>query len=448
MKRWLIRLGIGVAALFALGAACWLVATEPAPPPQPLADGLLQQARSQGRQIAPQLVVAPALLHAGAAAVPIQLAAGTPLGGYFQLRARRANAPGQIAAVAIALAAGEQRLVLVSLDVATVTPHLRENIAIASGDLGAPVLPLATHTHSGPGGLGDRWLESLFLGASDPAVVKLLANGSADAARAAIANLQPVQLLDGAAQAANLVVNRSSPGGLIDATLDVVSLLGGQGLVGRLVAFGAHPTLVAARDQLDGDYPERLRTVLASQGDPTPTLFVAAATGSNSAVRIAGKEPATVLGERLAAIVDHELTLTARGSALPLASTHVELAMPTPRFPITRSRVLRPWLSRRLVPSTIGVDLVRIGPVLIAAIPGELSAEVTPTLRQQFARNGFHLVIASHNGQYAGYFLPAERYLQPGPEASLELYGPDTADLFVGLLQGILVGLQIATAEK
>lgn len=448
MMRWWRRLGSAAAALALLAATLWFSATEPAPAPQSLAEALLQQARDQGRQLAPQLMGAPALLHAGAATIAIPFAAGTPLGGYFTLGDRRASAPGQIAALAIALAAGEQRLVLVGLDTVTITPHLSEAIAIASTDLGAPVLPLATHTHSGPGGLGDRWLESLFLGASDPAVVTLLAAGSADAARAAIANLQPVQLLDGAVQTKDLVINRSSPGQLIDATLDVVALLGGQGLVGRLVAFGAHPTLVATRDQLDGDYPERLRTALAGAGDATPTLFAAAATGSSSALRIAGQQPATALGERLAAIVDHELTLTVRGSTQALATAHVELAMPTPRFPISRTRVLRSWLSRRLVPATVGVDLVRIGPVLIAAIPGELSAEVTPTLRQQFARAGLHLVIASHNGQYAGYFMPAERYLQPGPEAALELYGPDTADLFVGLLQGIQLGLMIGTAEK
>ncbi|MBN2362465.1 MAG: hypothetical protein JXR83_23635 [Deltaproteobacteria bacterium] len=446
-RRW-PRLALILALLIALAIGLWLAATQPAPVARPLPAARLELARQQGRQLAQQLLSAPALLHGGAAAVPIEIAAGAPIGGYFGWRTRRASAPGRIEVVAIALAAGERRLVLAGLETVTITPRLRAQISAAGSDLGAPLLPLASHTHSGPGGLGESWLESLFLGASDRRLVQQLAEATVAAARAAIADLQPVQLLDGSAQAAELVVNRSAPGQPIDATVDVVALLGGQGLLGRLVAFGAHPTLVGVRDRIDGDYPARLRSALAGRGDSAPTLFSTAATGSVSGVRPTGQDAAQAMGKRLAAIVDGELALTARENALPLACARVELAMPEPRFPLSTTRVLRRWLSRRLAPPAIGVDVVRIGPVLMLAVPGELSAEVTPTLRQQYARAGLHLVIVSHNGQYAGYFMPAERYLQPGPEAALEIYGPDTADLFVGLLQGIQVGLQIASAEK
>ena len=107
---------------------------------------------------------------------------------------------------------------------------------------------------------------------------------------------------------------------------------------------------------------------------------------------------------------------------------------------------LRPWLSRALVPSRLPVDLLRIGPAVVAVLPGELSGEVTLQLRRRFRDAGLQLIIASHNGVYAGYFMPATRYGQPGPERALEFYGPDAAAILVAFLDGVREGLLEAEA--
>jgi hypothetical protein len=129
-----------------------------------------------------------------------------------------------------------------------------------------------------------------------------------------------------------------------------------------------------------------------------------------------------------------------------MAHARREVNMPAPRVPVAGGWALRPWLSRGLVPERLPVELLRVGPVLIAVLPGELSAETTAPLRRRFLDAGQRLIIASHNGVYAGYFMPAARYGQAGPERALELYGPGAAAVLIAFLDGVREGLVEAEA--
>jgi len=414
--------------------------------PQGLQADSSAAATKAGKALRDKLDQAPAPLRAGAAAVEITVPAEAPLGGYFQLQARRAASEGLATVSALALAAGEMRIVLTSLDAVTITPALHDAVRRR---LEPPIalVNTATHTHSGPGGLGRTTLEALFLGSHDRALFNTVVQAHADAASEALQHLRPVRLHHGAAPAHDLIFNRTERAALIDPSVDIVELTGGGGRVARLVSFGAHPTLVRVRDRVDGDYPAAMRAALAERGERFPTLFTAGATGSAGAQRPKSGYAPGHLGRGLAKVV-RGIGLRASGTRLALAHARAELPMPAPRIPLSYGRVLRPWLSGGFLPSALPVDLVRIGPVLVAVLPGELSGELTAPLRRRFRDAGLQLVLASHNGVYAGYFMPAARYGHPGPEQALELYGPGAGEVVVAFLDGVREALAQAEADQ
>lgn len=432
------RLGIWV-FVATLSTLVALFVFTAAPTRQAVDRSLIASSAEHGRLAAHALLEAPvAPLFAAASSVRVHVPVAAPLGGYFQLRTRRARSAGSINVTALALCQQRTRVVVTGFDAVTMSAVLREQIRQV---VPATLVTTATHTHSGPGGFGSGWLDGMFLGAPDGELQDALAAAHIAASRRAVEACAPAQLAHGQIDASDLVVNRSARGEPLDGTLDVVALLSERGVSGRLVAFSAHPTLVSSRDLLDGDYAAALRQALATREGQIPTLFAAGPTGSASARRLSPDDPAGRLGAELALRIDEQVGLIAEPRDIALGHRRDQITMPVPRVPLGRHRVLAGWLSAHLVPRSLPVDVILAGAVVIAVLPGELSAEITGELRQRYIERGRRLVLASHNGAYGGYFMPADRYLGAGPEAALELYGAGSSELFGAYLTGLLHGL-------
>ncbi|MFH1810325.1 MAG: hypothetical protein ABIJ09_16385 [Pseudomonadota bacterium] len=434
MRRWIVA--VAAVALFAL-AGLGTVTSAPSPSAWPAQDSV--RAHDRGVELAQALLRAPpGPFRAGAAQVQLELPAGTLLGGYASLWPRRSANGGQIAVTALSLSTPLARIGITGLDAVTIAPALYARIH-QQLDGWTALITSASHSHSGPGGCSHGLLEMLFMGPRDEALLDTLARAHLDALAQARAAEAPAQLLDGQRNVRELVVNRTWAEQPIDGTLDVLALVGRERLIGRLVTFNAHATLIGARDRLDPDYPGALRQSLAEL-DGSPVLFAAGATGSASAPRLDPAHPAEVMGRTLASVVDN-LPLRAGDAELALAWQRLWWTMPAPLVPLPRHLALRPWLSRLLVPQRLPVDVVRVGRVILMALPGELSAELSLASRQACEALGWHLVFTSHNGMYAGYFMPARGYQGPGPEAALELHGPGAGDILASLADGLCEGL-------
>lgn len=377
-------------------------------------------------------------LRAGAAQIELELPAGTSVGGYIQ-PATIATRPGSVVLTALSLETDAIRLALLGIDAATVTPFLFDLIrAIVPAEI--TLVTTASHSHTGPGGIGDRPAEELFFGPLDRALCQRLVSTWSEAMAQAWKTAAPAVVASGATQAPSLVHNRTEPGAPIDATVNVVQLRSlDETPLARLLTFAAHPTLITDRACLDGDYPAALRRALDRDTGSIPTLFSPSASGAAAATRLEGETPATAMGEALAKAVR---SAQLRTDPKPLlAHLRVELPLPRPRLPAAAFGALREQLEHLEIAATQPVDLILLGKILIAVLPGELSAEVTGALRRRVATTGHQLVLMSHNGAYGGYFLPAHRHGHPGPESCLEIYGPGGGDVIVELLSAVASAL-------
>jgi hypothetical protein len=230
-------------------------------------------------------------LEAGAAKADITPPVGGPMWGY----AARHDAPSlgiqdRLHARALVLAAGKERIAVVSLDLGRAPPRdataaVRKRVQEAAGV--GHVFLVASHTHHGPVLELEQWPDP-----KEPYLRKLegqLADLITDAAK----QLRPARLgVVSRAVAWNRNRHSRRPDRPLDNELIVVRVEDRAGKpVAHLVNFAAHPTM---RDpklrQLSADYPGALAG-LVEQETGAPCLFLQGAAGDLSANPGNGRTP-------------------------------------------------------------------------------------------------------------------------------------------------------------
>ena len=232
--------------------------------------------------LAAQALAAAQLLEAGAAKVEITPPVAGPLWGY----AARHDAPSvgvldPLHARALVLAAGTERLALVSLDLGRAptrqsTAAIRKRVRHAAGI--EHIFLVASHTHNGPCLELDRWPDP-----KDP-YVRRLEEKVAGVILEAAKQLRPARL-GVASQAVARNRNRHSrrPDAPVDRELIVVRVEDHSGKpIAHLVNFAAHPTMLDARlRKLSADYPGALAGLVEKETG-APCLFLQGAAGDLS----------------------------------------------------------------------------------------------------------------------------------------------------------------------
>lgn len=382
-------------------------------------------------------------LRAGAAMAELVPPFPTPIGGYNT----RGSAPFEGVldpphARAIVLEVGGRRLALVSVELVVLPAALREKIVARVAALGLDdVVIAATHTHAGVGGYWDSRLAGwMGLGAYDPKAEAFLVDRVAAALHDAAGRLVPARLSVGRIDASNYGANRNVPGGPVDTMLTGARFTDLEGKVlARLVVFAVHPTIVH-RDsmRLSGDWPASMSTTLEADGGVT--LFWQGACGDTTWGKRGGNmgidERVVRFGQAVAS--DARAALGAGGegvSQVALDHARVRLAMPPadtsgllpgPLVPLT-SNVLH-WLAW---PPTTEVSFTRVGPLLLAAIPGEVVADLGMAWREKLGGP----TIVGLADAYVGYVETPERIAAQEGEARRSYFGPDLAPaLFAGLV--------------
>ncbi|MGC3998197.1 MAG: neutral/alkaline non-lysosomal ceramidase N-terminal domain-containing protein [Anaeromyxobacter sp.] len=364
---------------------------------------------------------------AGAGVAPIELPADAPIGGFGRWSYTAQGVRDPVTARAVVLTSpGHLRIGLVSAEILLVPEALEAAVQARVRGLALDgLIVAATHTHASPGGYWENLAgERIALGPYRAELRDRIANAMAQALRKAAAEEGPAALSVGRAE--GVALSRNRDGGEVDQRLTVVRLTRPDGApVAELALFAAHPTTLGKRNrQISGDWPGRF---LAGEGQGV-RLFFQGSLGDQSVQLPPGQPPATP--ESYAAAL--EAAVAQLAFSPPDAEPELGYARATENLPLPAPAAV-PALARRaattvaapLMPTDAEVSALRLGPVLLLAVPAEPTAAVGAAWR---AAAGPGAEVLSLADGYVGYVETAERVREGEGEAHRQYFGPELAE--------------------
>jgi neutral ceramidase len=380
-------------------------------------------------------------VRAGVAVRDVTPPAGAALSGFAARTARATGAHDPLLVHALVV----EDTALVTVDVVGLheddCAEIRRRCALPADH----VVVHATHTHGGPVSMRGR-----LGGPVDEAFIAALVTTCAEAVDAAHAAREPVQVRAGYGAGPGVARNRRRPDGPVDDALPVLHLRRPDGsLLAGVVSYACHPVVLGADNtRFTADYPGVVRRVLAERLGG-PVLFVTgcagdANTGHSAAASISTEAAAGrtfAAAERVGTrVAEAALTATPEPGAgsVRALSREVALALDPPTgaevaADVTaweaeattaepaRAALLREWAAwgraRPAGPPTWSgsVSVLRWGPALLVALPGEPFAAAAHAVRRQ-APAGTTVVVAGYSGGCPGYLPPVEEHAYGGYE--------------------------------
>ncbi len=374
-------------------------------------------------------------LFAGAARVSMTPPGSPPLAGYGNRLGRPSRGVhDDLYARALALRAGDQTVILVSLDLLAVTDDMvtavqaaiRREIPLAPGSL----IVAATHTHSGFGAVARRVWESFAAGEYDDAMFRFLAGRAAAAAVGAVRDLAPAELAWGEAAAPERIVNRMIRKGFSDAAIPFFAVRRPDGAaVAVVVNFSAHATVLKADNfLLSGDFPGATSRSLEERGGVA--LYTAGAVADQTATAPAAPDrfaAMEAMGRDLAERVQAAqgvLPPTAWSDHAALAAWRLSLALPPSQIKVSPHRRVPKLAGKLLFDRRTTLALVVIGEGVLIGVPCDLSAQIGAAWKAEARRLGRRAVIVGFANDYVGYVIPSEYYDTSHYEARMSFNGP------------------------
>ncbi|MFG0334163.1 MAG: neutral/alkaline non-lysosomal ceramidase N-terminal domain-containing protein [Maioricimonas sp. JB049] len=415
-------------------------------------------------------MTARAELQVGAAAVDITPQIGTPMAGYYNLRASE-GVQDPLYAKVIVLDDGEQRAALIGLDLISTTQWMtdesRRLIEEQTGIPGDHVMLTATHAHTGPILSKSSRRYDVFGATNDLAVQYMarLPDKIAEAVRTAIERLEPATVSTASGVEEQLAFNRRffmtdgsvgwNPGkrnprivreaGPVDPEVPVVYFAGADGTpLATYVNYAMHLDTVGGT-RFSADAPATLSGLLAAvKGDSMVTLFTPGCCGDvnhinvrsslpqkgpNEAARIGTHLAANVLRsyERLEPVASTPLRIRREVVELPLPEvTDAEVAdaeqtlqrfkdpgegrRPPFREVVNAFKVID-VVEREGRPFEVEVQTIALGDAIAwVSLPGEIFTELGMTIKQgsPFERT----IVAELSNGSIGYIPNREAYPQ------------------------------------
>lgn len=107
-------------------------------------------------------------------------------------------------------------------------------------------------------------------------------------------------------------------------------------------------------------------------------------------------------------------------------------------------------LDHAWIPTVLPVQVMRLGPLLLAALPNEPTTTVGHRLRARLEAAlgpGARVHVQGYANAYAGYLTTPEEYRRQRYEGAYTLFGPHTLGAFTEVLEGLVAGLRGAPVE-
>ena len=403
------------------------------------------------------ILVALMLLHPHAAAFEVGVATAVitpdveardvPLAGYGSRLGRPATGVHDpLHAKVLFLDDGTQPLALVTVDLRSSTPEFKEQIVNKSEALGFTldtVFVAASHTHAGPSMYPERFWQLQF-GVYDPAIVDEMTSAIAAALTEAADTAVPMHMGYGVGQVEEATRNRrweynleqrtadgETP--LVDPRLAVVRFDDLAGACRALVVhFASHPTILSAANMdISAEWPGVLQRELEEAFPGATVLFLNGALGDQAPVAPDGEDEFTRM-EQYGVRIAH-LAAEIAGDIETKPETSVAIVRKTPSLPplsfsedAKRRFAAFKNAAEEALPRQAELQLLCIGPVWLAGLPGEPLLAVGQAVEQQLKQKGSALPLAvGLANDYIGYIVNEKEYAHGGYEVeSRSFYGP------------------------
>jgi neutral ceramidase len=399
-----------------------------------------------------------AALEAGVAAcdiTPDVAAYKVPMAGYGARQGKPSTGVHDpIHAKVLVLQDGATRIALVTADLRSVTPQLKQQILDKTRDLSLSeenLMLAGSHNHSGPAIFPEPFWQFQF-GIHDPAVVEAMSDSIAKALREAAANLAPARI--GFAQELQPQFTRNrrwtyntqareaageTP--CITPRLSVMRIEGEDGAVRAVIAhYATHPTILGADNfEISAEWPGVLQRQVEAAFPGAIALYLNGAEGDQAPAGAQGEDAFAKIedfGARLAACVI-ALANGIEGNpdvALGYAFTRYELGEPV-FSDAAKSGPYTQLLESALeaLPRTAILQQLRIGDAVLAGLPGEPVCAVGNDLEARLRALGAdHALVVGLANDYIGYILNAPEYAHGGYEVDQRsFYGQDLGERLI-----------------
>lgn len=406
-----------------------------------------------------------AALMAGAAKADItpDVKALAPVvqGGYGARMAKPAQGVHDpVYARALAISDGEQRVCIVSMDLTGVPDNLhRDLVERLGGDLGldyGSLLICATHTHSSQGNMSPvpPFIAAIF-GPYNEKLYSFVRDRTEQAVRDAIANLAPAEIGVATRQLPGSNHNRRGEQGntITDDQMTVLYARTAAGEpIGMAVFYTAHATVLDSDNFLiSGDWPGAMEQAIefalpgvvalhinGAEGDQAPSMDYGSTYAS---VQFYGAELARQAVELAqAAPAEPQATVASAWEDLKLPKPEVSPAfMEITGKEYNISKEMAESLASQVTVPSIPISAIRVGDLVLAAVPGEAICELGLELKQRAKAAGAeYAAVAGLAGRDVSYILSEEQYNRGGYEASMSFYGPKLGELIVDRLTGLM----------
>jgi hypothetical protein len=371
-----------------------------------------------------------------------------PLAGYGARKGKPATGVhDRLHAKVLFLRDGKKSMALITSDLRSVTPQLKQQTLEKAADVGLTPDSLflcASHTHDGPSIYPEKFWQLQF-GECDPEVIDAVSSAIAKGLQAAARDLAPARLgfrserLDGFTHNRRWHYDNEArkAAGEAPAVNPVLSVLRLDDVNGRcravLVHFATHPTILGATNMLvSAEWPGVLQSALESAFPGSVALFCNGAEGDQSPEGAKG-------ADEFARVIDFGSRLADRAQILvrnidtqanqSIGIARIDPDLPPITFsPASRSGPYKAYESpaREALPRHAEIQLLRLGDVVLAGLPGEPICEVGLETQKKVAAAGFqHVLTIGLANDYLGYIVNEKEYPHGGYEVDeRSYYGP------------------------
>jgi neutral ceramidase len=378
-----------------------------------------------------------------------------PLGGYGE----RMNKPAEavhdsIYAKALVLKKGDRKYAIITLDLLGLPNNVKTDLIKRLPGMGwnlENMMLLPSHSHGSleMAALNSKNnLNNANLGIFQPELLEFVVKQLVALVKVADQNYNSVKIGTGSATLEGLNRNRRKDPD-IDKELLVtrVDLLSGKPLA-VLVNWTAHPTFISGQDMLtSAEWPGYLQTTLQNLiGQGVIAMYYNGSEGDMSTVlnspkkaydkiEIYGKiiaEKAFGLYQTITPVKVQQFKSSYTTSKLPQHAAHPSFMKTGGEEYGLNAQTVKVVMDV-LGPKEVGIGAIRIGDLVIAGAPGEMTAVLGQRVKKALRENGSkYVAIGGLANEWISYILSREQYLYgEGYESSVSFYGPDLGDVIV-----------------
>lgn len=376
-------------------------------------------------------------LEAGASRARIAAPRGVPLDGDASRLGRPSSGEHDpLWARALYLDDGETSVFVVSLDLFAVTPRLRANVVERAADLASPeaIILTATHTHNGPGGMAESLPWRWTAGRYHPEMIDTVSDAVVTAMSQAREQKRRATLGYGTAVQRVLSANVRGSEAPIDEQIGVIRVDDADGkAIAILTSFGAMPDLVPEPDfyRFSADFPGAYCREMEALTEPgCVAMFLNGAAAGQRAV-----DPERNEGWARIDSIGRLLAVRAKAVANEMVFHDAKLTVMHREVPVPEG------IGEAYLPPTALIQLIGVEGLLVAFVPGIITAEVARDLRATAIAAGYEAQMSAGpaNG-YLGALVSRAAWAAPEHVDLPNWLGPDAGDWLVGQVAALVAG--------